>query len=92
MEIGWASSILRLNSSRSRRRATVKRRTSPNSSSLGIESHSLFRRTSVRLGSSIVNACSEKVRALASISSWVKTAAAPLSARSGLRSAPCSPR
>jgi hypothetical protein len=51
----------------------VKRRTSRKSSSLDISSHSLLRRTSVRSGSSTVNACSWNVRAWASISSSLST-------------------
>ena len=47
----------------------MNRRASRNSSSLDIASHSPLRRTSVRSGSSTVNACSWNVRAWASISS-----------------------
>jgi hypothetical protein len=51
----------------------VKRRTSSNTSALGISSHSLFRRISVRSRSSTLNACSWYVRALSVICSSVST-------------------
>ncbi len=74
MEIGSLAAHRLEKSSRSRICATVTVRTSRNSSSIGMSSHSELKRTSSRSSSaSTFPACSTYVRAWASISSPERT-------------------
>ena len=83
-----AAAIRLVKSSRSSSRATVKRRASPNSSALGMSSHSLLKRTSVSSRSRTLKACSWKVVALASISSSAEHGPHARSGRSDRRPGP----